>query len=61
MSDLTNLENKIWNTKNQIYETREYISSDYCIQCGIMYERLSILEEHLKVLENECNRLSERS
>lgn len=58
---MSNLENRIWTLKNEIHETREYISSDYCVQCSKMYAKLYNLEQELAELQNERDRISKES
>lgn len=50
---------QIYNLKEEIYETKSYISSEYCRRCSEMYEKLFRLENELKELQrkldkNEC-------
>lgn len=44
--------------KEEIWETKDYISSDHCAKCSEMYTRLFLLEQHLsdlqRKLDNEC-------
>jgi hypothetical protein len=44
--------------KEEIWETKEYISSDNCRKCSEMYTKLSRLEQNLielqRKLDNEC-------
>ena len=61
MMSQTNLEDRIWNLKNEIHETKAYLSSDCCTQCSKMYAKLYNLEQELIGLENECNRLTKES
>ena len=52
------LDTKIWEIKNKIADIREYISSDFCVNCIEMYKERELLEQQLKELENERNRQS---
>jgi hypothetical protein len=61
MNNLTNLEDRIWNLKNQIHEAKDYLVSDYCTQCSKIYATIHNLEQELLELENERNRLTEES
>ena len=61
MNNLTSLEDQIWNLKNQIHEVRDYLSSDYCMQCARMYANLHNLEQELIELQNERDRLAKKS
>lgn len=61
MSNLTDLEDRIWNVKLQIYEARDYLNSDFCSQCSKIYATIHNLEQELIELENERNRLTEES
>ena len=61
MNNLTNLEDQIWNLKNQIHEAKDYLVSDYCTQCSKIYATIHNLEQELLELENERNRLTEES
>jgi len=58
MANVPDLDVKIWEIKNKIADTRDYISSDYCNNCARMYKQLDELENQLKELENERNRQS---
>jgi hypothetical protein len=46
------LEEKIQKIKDQIADARDYISSDFCIECEAMYSRIQELETELRSLEN---------
>ena len=61
MNNLTNLEDRIWNLKNQIHEAKDYLVSDYCTKCSKIYATIHNLEQELLELENERNRLTEES
>jgi hypothetical protein len=61
MNNLTDLEDRIWNLKNQIYEAKDYLISDYCVQCARTYAHLHNLEQELIELQNERDRLSKES
>jgi len=61
MNQINQINDKIWNLKNQIHEIKEYIISDYCDQCSKMYAKLYNLEAELKALEDERNRFSQTS
>lgn len=52
------LATKIWEIKNKIADIREYISSDFCVNCVEMYKQREVLEQQLKDLEHERNRQS---
>lgn len=52
------LEEKIKEIKDEIADTREYISSDFCTNCVSMYDKIKILELALAELQNERNRQS---
>jgi len=45
--------NKIYNLKEEIWETRAYISSDFCKQCSEMYTKIAVLEQQLRLLEKK--------
>lgn len=51
-----NVEEKIKEIKDEIADTREYISSDFCTNCISMYDKIKVLERALVELENERNR-----
>jgi hypothetical protein len=53
MNQNLSLEERIQKIKDQITDTREYISSDFCTECVLMYERILQLEKDLKDLQNE--------
>ena len=55
---IPSLEEKIAKIKDKIADAREYISSDFCTNCITIYKEISFLEQQLKDLENERNRLS---
>ena len=61
MNNLTDLEDRIWNLKNQIHEAKDYLNSDFCVQCSRVYATLYNLEQELLDLENERNRLIKES
>ena len=58
MLNESDLDVKIWTIKNKIADIREYISSDFCTNCVIMYKQREVLEKELKELEDERNRQS---
>ncbi len=58
MLNESDLDVKIWTIKNKIADIKEYISSDFCTNCVEMYKQRKVLEQELKVLENERNRQS---
>lgn len=58
MTNQQNLEERIWEIRNKIFDIREYISSDFCTNCIEMYKQRESLEKQLKELENERNRQS---
>jgi len=41
--------------KEEIWETREYISSDYCRKCSEMYTKLFRLEQELNGLQRKLS------
>lgn len=45
--------NKIYNLKEEIWETRAYISSDFCKKCSEMYTKIAVLEQQLRGLEKK--------
>jgi hypothetical protein len=46
---------KIAQIKEEIWETREYISSDYCRKCSEMYTKLFRLEQELTGLQRKLS------
>jgi hypothetical protein len=46
---------KIIEVKEQIWETRDYISSDYCRKCSEMYTKLFRLEQELTGLQRKLS------
>ena len=44
---------QIHKTKEEIYEARSYISSEYCRRCSEIYEKISKLEQTLKLLQEK--------
>lgn len=48
--------NRISNIKEEIWETRTYISSDFCRRCSEMYDKIFRLEQELKGLERKLNK-----
>lgn len=46
---------QIHNLKEEIYETKAYISSEFCRRCTEMYDKLFKLENELKYLQNLLN------
>jgi patatin-like phospholipase/acyl hydrolase len=47
----SNKDYKIINLKEEIWEIKQYISSDICKRCSDMYDKLYILEKELEKLE----------
>lgn len=45
--------NRISFLKEEIWETRAYISSDFCVRCSEMYEKIVRLELELKGLQRK--------
>jgi hypothetical protein len=41
--------------KEEIWETRSYISSESCRRCSEMYSKIYVLEQELKKLEQELS------
>lgn len=52
------LDERIREIKDQIADTRDYISSDFCTNCIAMYDKIKILEQALVELQNERDRQS---
>jgi hypothetical protein len=46
--------------KEEIWETRAYISSDFCRRCSEMYDKILLLEQELKGLQRKLEK-DERS
>ena len=42
--------------KEEIWETRAYISSDICQRCSDMYDKIIILEQELKGLQRKLEK-----
>lgn len=42
--------------KEEIWETRSYISSDFCRRCSEMYDKIVILEQELKGLQRKLDK-----
>jgi len=42
--------------KEEIWETRSYISSDICRRCSDMYDKIIILEQELKGLQRKLEK-----
>ena len=42
--------------KEEIWETRSYISSDFCRRCSEMYEKIVVLEQELKGLQRKLDK-----
>jgi hypothetical protein len=42
--------------KEEIWETRSYISSDICQRCSEMYSKIAVLEQELKGLQRKLDR-----
>jgi hypothetical protein len=47
--------NSILDIKEQIWETKSYISSDFCLKCSQMYEKIHHLEEELRILQDRIS------
>jgi hypothetical protein len=45
--------NRIFDLRNQIYEIKDYISSDFCKKCSDMYTKMFVLEQELKGLQKK--------
>jgi uncharacterized small protein (DUF1192 family) len=41
--------------KEEIWETRSYISSESCRRCSEMYSKIYVLEQEIKKLEQELS------
>jgi hypothetical protein len=46
--------------KEEIWETRAYISSDFCRRCSDMYDKILVLEQELNGLQRKLEK-NERS
>lgn len=44
--------NRVHALKEEIYEAKAYISSEFCRRCTEMYDKLSKLEHELRHLQN---------
>ena len=42
--------------KEEIWETRAYISSDICRRCSEMYDKILVLEQELKGLQRKLEK-----
>ena len=42
--------------KEEIWETRSYISSDFCKRCSEMYDKIVRLEQELKGLQRKLEK-----
>jgi len=47
--------NRISYLKEEIWETRAYISSDFCRRCSEMYDKIMRLEQELKGLQRKIS------
>jgi hypothetical protein len=52
MNNLT-AEEKIQKLKDKIADARDYISSDFCKTCSVMYKNIENWTKELRELENE--------
>jgi hypothetical protein len=48
--------NRIYYLKEEIWETRSYISSDFCRRCSEMYDKIIVLEQELKGLQRKLEK-----
>ena len=48
--------NRISDVKEEIWETRSYISSDICQRCSDMYDKILRLEQELKGLQRKLEK-----
>ena len=55
MPNNENLKNRIEIIKNDIADIKEYLNSDFYLNCIRLHNKMLDLEKQLKVLENECN------
>lgn len=46
---------KIFSLKDQIYDIRSYISSDFCKRCSDMYTKILVLEQQIKSLQSKLD------
>jgi cob(I)alamin adenosyltransferase len=49
---------KIDKIQNDLWEAREYISSDYCKKCSEIYSKIFVLEQQLKNLQSKIDQNS---
>ena len=49
------IQNKIADIKEEIWETKAYISSDICQRCSDMYTKIARLEQELKDLQEKLD------
>lgn len=50
-----NVDEKIRSLKDKIADIRDYISSDFCIQCINAYKEIDLLQEELNKLYDSKN------
>jgi cob(I)alamin adenosyltransferase len=55
LSEKEKILEKIDKIQNDLWEAREYISSDYCKKCSEIYSKISVLEQQLKNLQSKID------
>lgn len=50
-----NLDEKIRNLKDKLADIKDYIGSDFCIQCINAYKEIELLQEELNKLYDSKN------
>jgi hypothetical protein len=60
-SEKEKIYDKIARIKEEIWETKEYISSDYCRKCSEIYTKLFRLEQELTGLQRKLSNDSSKN
>jgi cob(I)alamin adenosyltransferase len=58
LSEKEKILEKIDKIQNDLWEAREYISSDYCKKCSEIYSKIFVLEQQLKNLQSKIHQNS---
>lgn len=50
------IQERIKNLEDKLWDAISYISSDFCKQCSYMYDQIKVYEKEIKELKNLLNK-----
>jgi len=49
------IQERIKNLEDKLWDAVSYISSDFCKQCSCMYDKIKVYEKEIEQLKNQLN------